>query len=230
MQFGNYVRYKMFILDIKQFEEFDLNSAEQFVNYWSKHYSYDTIKAFDSNEVIHYINELNLGNNLTEQNIKRLLRWKDPRMLTEEKISEPNKGKKNKKVLSVIEKTDSINKFRQSKINEKEFKTETEKIFPSGFVWQIFLFHIARPFEYPIADQNVFRAFSTQKHTAIPKDWEGYTHYMDHFFQIAISYGIIAKKPNGHESDIKEIVKKLKKVDNTLFAFGQFLSSYGGKE
>ena len=220
----------MFILDIKQFEEFDLNSAEQFVNYWSKHYSYDTIKAFDSNEVIHYINELNLGNNLTEQNIKRLLRWKDPRMLTEEKISEPNKGKKNEKVLRVIEKTDSINKFRQRKINEKEFKTETEMIFPSGFVWQIFLFHIARPFEYPIADQNVFRAFSTQKHTAIPKDWEGYTHYMDYFFQIAISYGIITKKPKGHEPEIKEIVKKLKKVDNTLFAFGQFLSSYGGKK
>lgn len=220
----------MFILDIKQFEEFDLNSAEQFVNYWSKHYSYDTIKAFDSNEVIHYINELNLGNNLTEQNIKRLLRWKDPRMLTEEKISEPNKGKKNEKVLRVIEKTDSINKFRQRKINEKEFKTETEMIFPSGFVWQIFLFHIARPFEYPIADQNVFRAFSTQKHTAIPKDWEGYAHYMDYFFQIAISYGIITKKPKGHEPEIKEIVKKLKKVDNTLFAFGQFLSSYGGKK
>lgn len=220
----------MFILDIKQFEEFDLNSAGQFVNYWSKHYSYDTIKAFDSNEVIHYINELNPGNNLTEQNIKRLLRWKDPRMLTEKKLSEPNKGKENKRVLSVIEKTDSINKFRQCKINDKEFKTVTEMIFPGGFVWQIFLFHIARPFEYPIADRNVFRAFSTQKHTAIPEDWEEYTRYMDHFFQIAISSGIIAKKPNGHEPDIKEIVKRLKKVDDTLFAFGQFLSLYGGKE
>ena len=67
----------MFILDIKQFEEFDLNRAKQFVNYWSKHYSYDTIKAFDGNEVIHYINELNLGNNLTDQNIKRLLRCRE---------------------------------------------------------------------------------------------------------------------------------------------------------
>ena len=220
----------MFILDINQFEEFDLNRVKQFVNYWSKHYSYDTIKAFDSNEVINYISELNLGNNLTEQNIKRLLRWKDHRMLTEKKLSNPNKGKDNKRVLSVIEKTDSINKFRQSKINEKEFKTETEKIFPSGFVWQIFLFHIARPFEYPIADQNVFRAFKTQRHTAVPEDWEGYTHYMDYFFQIAISSGIITEKPKGHEPDIKEIVKSLKKVDDALFAFGKFLSSYGGKE
>jgi hypothetical protein len=220
----------MFILDIKQFEEFDLNRVKQFVNYWSKHYSNDTLKAFDGNEVIHYINELNLGNNLTEQNIKRLLRWKSPRRLTEKILSGPNEGNNNKKVLSVIKKTDSINKFRQSKINYIDYKTETEKIFPSGFVWQIFLFHISRPFEYPIADQNVFRAFSTQKHTAIPEDWVGYTHYIDYFFQIAISSGIIAEKPKGHEPNIKEIVKRLKKVDNALFAFGQFLSSYGRKD
>ena len=94
----------MFILDIKQFEEFDLNRAEQFVNYWSKHYYSSTVKVFDGNEVIHYINELNFGNNLTEQNIKRLLRWKDPRMLTEKILSGSNKGKENKKVLRVIEK------------------------------------------------------------------------------------------------------------------------------
>lgn len=220
----------MFILNVKQFGEFDLNRAKQFVDYWSKQYSYDSVKAFDSGEVIDYIDELNLGNNLPEQNIKRLLRWKDPRMLTEKILSGPNKGNENKKVLKVIEKRDCISKFRQGKISEKEFKIETEKIFPSGFVWQIFLFHIARPFEYPIADQNVFRAFSTQKHTKAPEDWEGYKHYMDYFFQISISSGIIAEKPKGHEPDIKEIVKRLKKVDDALFAFGQFLSSYGGKD
>ena len=220
----------MFILNVKQFGEFDLNRAKQFVDYWSKQYSYDSVKAFDSSEVIDYIDELNLGNNLPEQNIKRLLRWKDPRMLTEKILSGSNKGNENKKVLKVIEKRDCISKFRQGKISEKEFKIETEKIFPSGFVWQIFLFHIARPFEYPIADQNVFRAFSTQEHTEAPKDWEGYKHYMDYFFQISISSGIIAEKPKGHEPDIKEIVKRLKKVDDALFAFGQFLSSYGGKD
>lgn len=220
----------MFILNVKQFREFDLNRAKQFVDYWSKQYSYDSVKAFNSTEVIDYIDELSIGKNLSEQNIKRLLRWKDPRRLTEKTLSGPNEGKENKKVLKVIEKRDTINKFRQDKIGEKEFKIETEKIFPNGFVWQIFLFHIARPFEYPIADQNVFRAFSTQKHTKVPEDWGGYKHYMDYFFQIAISSGLIAEKPKGYESNIKEIVKKLKKVDDALFAFGQFLSSYGGKD
>lgn len=155
----------MFILNVNQFGEFDLTRAKQFVDYWSKQYSYNSVKAFGSNEVkvIDYIDELNLGNNLSEQNVKRLLRWKDPRMLTEEILSGPNKGKKNKKVLKVIKKREQINKFRGGEICVNNFKNETEKIFPNGLVWPIFLFHIARPFKYPIADKNVFRAFSTQR-------------------------------------------------------------------
>lgn len=216
----------MFILNVKQFEEFDLYRAKQFVDYWSNKCQNDSVKAFNSTEVIDYVEELNLGSNLSEQNIKRLLRWKDPRRLTEKILSGPDEGKDNKKVLKVIENIDWFNKFRQGKIGEEEFKIKTKVIFPNGFVWQIFLFHIARPFEFPIADQNVFRAFSTQQHTMEPIDWGGYKDYIDYFFQIAKSSGISVEKPKGHESDLKEIVKKLKNVDNALFAFGQFLRSY----
>lgn len=216
----------MFILNVKQFEEFDLYKAKQFVDYWSNKYQNDSVKAFNSTEVIDYVEELNLGSNLSEQNIKRLLRWKDPRRLTEKILSGPDEGKDNKKVLKVIENIDWFNKFRQGKIGEEEFKIKTKVIFPNGFVWQIFLFHIARPFEFPIADQNVFRAFSTQQHTMEPIDWGGYKDYIDYFFQIAKSSGISVEKPKEHESDLKEIVEKLKNVDNALFAFGQFLRSY----
>lgn len=216
----------MFILNVKQFEEFDLYKAKQFVDYWSNKYQNDSVKAFNSTEVIDYVEELNLGSNLSEQNIKRLLRWKDPRRLTEKILSGPDEGKDNKKVLKVIENIYWFNKFRQGKIGEEEFKIKTKVIFPNGFVWQIFLFHIARPFEFPIADQNVFRAFSTQQHTMEPIDWGGYKDYIDYFFQIAKSSGISVEKPKEHESDLKEIVEKLKNVDNALFAFGQFLRSY----
>ena len=220
----------MFILNVKQFGKFDLTRAKQFVDYWRKKYSHDSVKTFDGDEVIDYIDELNLGNNLSEQNVKRLLRWKDPRMLTEKILSGPRKGSENKKVLRVIEKREQINKFRQGEIGVNDFKNETERIFPNGFVWRIFLFHIARPFEYPIADENVFRAFSTHKLTKTPESWDGgYQQYRDYFFQIAISSGIIVEKPKGHELNIKEIVKGLKRVDDALFAFGQFLSSYGGE-
>ena len=216
----------MLILNSKQLGKFDLPKAKQFVDYWGKPYSYASVKDYNTGKVIDYIEELNLGNRLSEQNIKRLLRWKDSHMLTEKILSGPDKGKNNIKVLKILEEQKSINRFRQGDIRIEEFKITTEKIFPNGFVWQIFLFHIARPFEFPIADRNVFRTFSIHKNTMIPKDWEGYKDFMDYFFQIAIFAGIITKKPTGNELDLKEIVKRLKRVDNALVAFGQFLSSY----
>ena len=216
----------MFILNKKQLGKFDLSKAKQFVDYWGKPYSFGSVKDYNTGKVIDYIEELNLGNRLSEQNIKRMLRWKDRRRLTEEILSGPNKGKDNIKVLKVLKEQKSINRFRQGDIRVEEFKITTEKIFPNGFVWQIFLFHIARPFEFPIADRNVFRAFSIHKNTMIPKDWTEYKDFMDYFFQIAIFAGIIRKKPAGNELDLTEIVKELKRVDNALVAFGQFLNSY----
>lgn len=220
----------MFVLNTKQLGEFDLTKAKQFVDYWGKPYSYASVKDYNTNEDIDYIEELNLRDRLSKQNIKRLLRWKDPRMLTEKILSGPNKGKDNVRVLKVLEKRKAINRFREGNIGVEEFKITTEKIFPNGFVWQIFLFHIARTFEFPIADRNVFHAFSIHKNTIKPNDWDGYNRYTDYFFQIAISAGIITQRPKGNEPDLKEIVKRLKNVDNSLVAFGQFIHSYWGKE
>jgi len=160
----------MFILNKKQLGKFDLSKAKQFVDYWGKPYSYGSVKDLNTGKVIDYIKELNLGSRLSEQNLKRLLRWKDRRRLTEEILFGPNKGKDNIKVLKVLKEQKSINRFRQGDIRVEEFKITTEKIFPKGFVWQIFLFHIARPFEFPIADRNVFRTFLIHKNTMIPKD------------------------------------------------------------
>ncbi|OPY85237.1 MAG: hypothetical protein A4E65_00164 [Syntrophorhabdus sp. PtaU1.Bin153] len=217
----------MFILDQSKFNDYNLSNAKQFVEFWSAYYVEDTTKVFNSNEVISYIEELNLQNNLTEANVKRLLRWKDPRMLTEEILAGPNKGKENNRVMRVIAKIEDINKFRRDEIPENSFKEVVNSIFPGGIIWQIFLFHIARPFEYPIADRYVFLAFSTQRQKEIPKDWEGYRDYKDYFFEVALSGRIIDRKPDGNEHDIKEIVSKLKKVDNALFAFGAFVNYYG---
>lgn len=220
----------MFIISEKQLRDFDLTNAKQFVQYWGKPYSYASVKDYNTKKNIDYIEELNLGNSLSGQNIKLLLRWKDPRMLTEKILSGPNEGKDNLKVLRVLDKRNSINRFRKGDMGAEEFKTTTEKIFPNGFVWQIFLFHIARPFEFPISDRNVFHTFSIHKKTITPRDWKGYINYIDYFFQIAISAGSVIQRPKGNEPDLKEIVKRLKYVDNSLFTFGQFLNSYGEKK
>jgi len=202
----------LFILNSKRVEEFDLNKAKQFVDYWGKSYSYASVKDYNTNEVIDYLEELNLGTSLTEINLKRLLRWKDHRMLTEKILSGPNKGKENIKVFKVLERRNIINRFREGNLEAEEFKKTTEEIFPTGFVWQIFLFHIARPFEFPIADRNVFQSFSIHKKTIIPRDWEGYKDYIDYFFQIALAASIVTERPKGNEPDLKEIVKELDSV------------------
>ena len=217
----------MFILNKEQLKEFDLRKAKRFIEFWESKYPDRKIKRYDDkNKPIEYIEELNLGNKLNEDNIKRLLRWKDPMRLTEEILSGPNKGKKNEKVIKVLKNLENINDFRFGKMSEKDFKEKTNKIFPNGIVWQIFLFHIARPSKYPIGDRNVFRAFSTQKHTVVPQNWDEYMHYMDYFFKVAISSKIITEKPKGDEKNIEKLVRKLKKVDNALFAFGRFLNIY----
>ena len=215
----------MFVINSNQIREFDINKARQFVDYWGKPHTFASVKCYDSDKEINYVEELNISNRLTEQNIKRLLRWKDPRMLTEKILSGPDEGKENKRVLKVLERRDDINQFREFGIGIEDFKRIVEEMFPVGFVWRIFLFHIARPHEFPIADRNVFKSYSLHKQVKIPENWTEYEDYIDYFFQIAIAANIVSKKPLGNESNLIGIVKELKRVDNALVAFGQFVFS-----
>jgi hypothetical protein len=139
-------------------------------------------------------------------------------------------GRKIEKVTNIIDNIDNINDFRFGKMSEKDFESMTKKdLFSTGIKWRIFLFHIARPFEYPIADQNVFRTFKTHKKVNEPKDFKEYKLYKDYFFEVSKYAGVITGEPTGDESNIKDIVAKLKEVDNALFAFGKFLKTYGDR-
>ncbi|MHC4425155.1 MAG: hypothetical protein ACYSYV_03555 [Planctomycetota bacterium] len=166
--------------------------------------------------------ELNLCNDLTCDNVAKLLRWKDPRMLTEANPLNPS----NPRVKSVLQKVDDINSFRWSENNETKFWNIVRGIFPNGFIWPVFLFHIARPYEFPIGDRNVFLSFSILTNNEIPKDLEGYKNYKAFFFNISKSAGFIKTSPTGNESNICVIVAALKKVDDALFVFGKFLNAY----
>jgi hypothetical protein len=90
-------------------------------------------------------------------------------------------------------------------------------VFTDGIVWKAFLLHIAKPHIYPIADQNVFRVWSL--HTGLKNDqtWATYASYCDCFSQIAIAVGVDWTVQN---------IRQLKRIDDALLVFGQFLDSY----
>ena len=96
----------MFILEENAFGDARLDNIGEFVNCWSQ---FD--RSLVSDEVTHrrisYLDELHLGSDLTKENIRKLLRWKDPQHL-----SHANKrGTPNPKVQRVLAKIEAINSF-----------------------------------------------------------------------------------------------------------------------
>ena len=214
----------MFVLDNEEFGNFDLVNINEFVAYWRSLYTGKPARIVDAEERIDYLSELNMDHALTEENIVRLLRWKDPKYLTHVILSGPNKGDPNQKVQRVLESLDSLNGFRDGNVSEDDFLEMASQIFPNGHVWTIFLFHICRPVQYPIADQHVFRAFSRHTGTVLGSGqglkamWPTYLGYVDYF--MCIFHAL-------HENPAQDIVRAMKHVDNALVAFGQFLKKYG---
>lgn len=213
----------MHTLSISKFFSFNLETnINDFINFWSTYNNDDFEESREKK--IDYFTELNLNNELTENNVKKLLRWKDPHYLTE------LTNKKNSRVERVLSKIAILNKFRFGKITEHEFDSNCN-IFPTGDgVWNIFLKHIAKPTDFPIYDQHVHRAFCFHTTDINNKDAMDkklndikncYIEYKKYFFEVYEKYD------DTHNSKINiEKVKEMKKIDNALVAYGQFLQKY----
>lgn len=207
----------MFILSKSDFKEFNITNVNSFVECWSK-YTNAPANEFGSKKSIDYFSELNLGGELSESNVKKLLRWKDTKYLTEIIQSGDSKGQENPRVLKVLENIDSINQFRNGIICQESFEKITEKIFKTGVVWRAFLYHISKPLEYPILDQHVYRVYryhvKSNKSEEKLVDINQYIEYCDYFKKLVNEYRAI--------NDIY----KLKSLDSALMAYGQFLNRY----
>ncbi len=206
----------MYILNQFKFRSYNSTQAQAFVDFWNRYYDY-SITVFGTKIPIDYFSELNIGRSLTDENIMRLLRWKDPKYLTRTIQSGTAKGTANPRVKKVIAKLNDINKFRCGALCEDEFKKITRGVFPNGIVWQVFLFHIAKPSTYPIVDQHVLRVMSAHTGKSTAPNWTTYEHYREYFSSIADECNIPIDETH---------FKQLKTVDNALMAFGQFLKRY----
>ena len=207
----------MFVLDKVKYKDISTDNIVEFIQFWRQFYTGDDVSIYNSNENINYISELNINNNLTTENIKRLLRWKSPRYLTEI-VKSKEEGKENELVKNIVNELDSFNQFRNNLITEKQFKNITDSIIKSDSVYKIYLFHIAKPNYYPIADQHVFRTFNV--HTNHPQTifWDNYITYKE-YFDIMVELYIEKLK-------IEDCITTRKQVDEALMSFGQFLGNY----
>jgi hypothetical protein len=168
----------MYVPALTDVGKFDVAKASEFVEFWSQFYDY-RVTVFGTKQEIDYFSELNIGNDLTAENVRRLLRWKDPMMLSERTLTGPNKGQVNPRVVKVVASLEGINQFRKNQKSNGDPLQKIGEIFPSGVVWGAFLLHIAKPHVYPIADQNVFRAWSLHTGLKDEQSWETYAAYRD---------------------------------------------------
>ena len=206
----------MFVLSPSGIESFDVSGVRRFVDFWSQFYKYE-VKVLGGGTTIDYFSELNLGSDLTEQNVRRLLRWKDPRRLTDPRLHGTQAGEHNDSVARVLEKLEDINKFRCDLISEEKMREIVTDLFPKGIIFQVFLFNIAKPYRYPIADQHVFRTYGLHM-KLIPKvSWDQNVANRTNFSQIATELSV--------EESLAH-VQELKRIDDALMAFGKFLKNY----
>ena len=137
-----------------------------------------------------------------EQNLLDLYQWKNGMTLSGNKLKSLNS--------KIVSKVTIINLLKKT-FAESTFQDTFKDVSP---IWKIFLRHIIQPENHPIFDQHVYRAYK----------------YM--------SIGIIAEVPSNAEEvyhleycPFFDAVKascncKPKEIDEALFAYGKFLSTY----
>lgn len=185
----------MFTLNRDEIDEFDINRASEFVDFWSQYYSY-RVPELNAEGMIDYYAELNLGRDLTTENACKLLRWKDPHLLTHRILTGPNTGQDNPRVARVLNNLSAINCFRRGDLTEEQIINIVSDIFPHGIVFRGYLLHIAIPYRYPIVDQHVFRVYKLHTGATIEQTWSTYLGYKQYFSQLAQAIGVAATDNN----------------------------------
>lgn len=174
----------------------------KFIGYWSCFYNerkYPDSTIYFPNVIVDELNDRNLMN---------LLEWKNGSPLSE---------KKNAVLKKAVDRLEQINSFKKKdKIEKKDitnfFKFTNE--ITNGFVWRIFIVHIARPKELPMIDRFVFTAYKFFKTGNIIFFSDNDKNINEYFDYCEFFNSIIRKSKTDFRS-----------LDKALMAFGQFLNN-----
>lgn len=100
----------MFSLDRSKFRSLGPSSFRSFVNCWERYYHGAVSVSPGKNQGIDYVAELNLSGALTSENVARLLRFKDPRILTHPRVS-GGENVQNPRVIRVLNEISKLHDF-----------------------------------------------------------------------------------------------------------------------
>ena len=201
----------MFLPSKQSFRGSEMPDIVPFVDYWEANY---LTEVGDDHE---YFEALNLGNNLTHDNLAELFRWKSHRFHSQKTKA----GDSNPRVAKVHEHIDEINAFRQRKLSVENFRKVGSQVFRSGNVLSGFLFHIARPSEWPIGDQHVYRSYSMLFD-------KPQSNKLTFYFQYGIYFQSMAKelrRLTNTNSAEEALVRCDKRLDRALVKYGQHLEA-----
>jgi hypothetical protein len=117
----------------------DFVNKSEFINFWSKQYSFENEHLYDDN----------IGKELIEDRIWALFRWKNGKPLSGKKRASVKENFINEKI--------KIPQYLDNTV----LSTYLNR--PGGAIWRIFWLHCNNPNIYPIYDQHVHRAMAKIK-------------------------------------------------------------------
>jgi len=212
---------KLFILDNITGSEFfggqEISSIDplKFQQFWGE----ITTEIGRLNEQESYFNNINLNEDLTDENIKELLQWKQQHFV-----------KKYWKTLVKIK--EHINNFRHRELFDPfdpefiEFYNKINPISTEGPIIIFFIIHIAKPLVYPIIDQHVIRSFiffkegiirsisNLKKEDLAKNDFEFFKIYVKFFMRLIAECRLPVNDINSHRN-----------VDRALWRCGRYLKA-----
>lgn len=185
----------------------------KFLQFWE-----DSTAKLDKTQEKYYAN-INLHEDLTDENIKELLQWKQQHFV-----------KKYKKTL--VEKKECLNDYRHRELTDPfspefvEFYNKITLISTKGPIIIFFILHIVKPLVYPIIDQHVIRSFkyfeegeihsvsNLKKEELVKNDFAFFKDYRQFFMELIDKCGLPVSDIKSHRN-----------VDISLWNCGKYLKA-----
>jgi hypothetical protein len=178
-------------------------SENDFVSFWAQFY---VTRVPDSVYQDHIS-----GERLEREDITCLLEWKNQGKLSR---------RKEEVMKNIVDHLERINSFRLGRIDIATYHKAVSSFVKTGFVWKAFLFHIARPKQFPILDQHVLRAYTYLTRLQVPAKELYRAFDLETYLALVESY-------QGFFNDLcQRSGKDNRAVDKALFCFGQLLKRY----